>query len=117
MGHGGQLTKPTSSQTVDQKKARGTRAPLELGPGTRAERPADGRKQHTWSPSQTMVKKRRPPVADAGRAGTGNTNRSPSLARQTIENQHKTGTDQGPCQDDLATGTRSTSRSNKALVA
>merc|ERR1712039_828314 len=83
--------------------------------------------QHTWSPSQTMVKKKEAPVADAARAGTGNTNRSPSLASQTIENQHtnhqplaarrlknKTPTDRSKS---MSTGTRSTSRSNKALVA
>ena len=39
-----------------QKKA-SLRAPDELGPGTRAERPADGRKQHTWSSSRTMGSK------------------------------------------------------------
>lgn len=52
-----------------------------------------------------MVKKKEAPVADAARAGTGNTNRSPSLASQTIENQHTNRSAQAPWQEELATGT------------
>merc|ERR1712039_925104 len=54
--------------------------------GRTTSRTREGLDQPT--PSQTMVKKKEAPVADAARAGTGNTNRSPSLASQTIENQH-----------------------------
>ena len=65
--------------------------PLEQEPGTRTGCPAAlARRLKTrtrGTSSQTMVKKKEAPVADAARAGTGNTNRLPSRTSQTIENQ------------------------------
>merc|ERR1712190_237912 len=93
MGVGKKYT-ATTSQTMGQKKAQGalaTGAPFELGPGARARRPAArARRLKNSTRTERVRKKRKEAPADcsAARAGTGNTNRSPSLASQTIENQH-----------------------------